>query len=235
MTELHATSDHKIIYFVSPPRSLSVTFTRMMYERGDFEIFHEPSQYIYNKKNWPEYTCWFREDAYAHFEEVKQNLFASLNKHSVFVKEMSFAVMENLLNDLEFIRNTKVHFVFLMRNPHHSAISFYKKIGGAIPRMEELLGYESLYHIYQKVEKESPHPLLIILTEDLYNSPEETIKYFCEFLNIPYHDKALHWPALDPSFDIQKEWHEIKKGNPANHWHGKLSQALDLLSPHLMQ
>lgn len=216
-----AKQDHQVIYFISPPRSLSVAFTRMMYERGDFEILHEPSQYVYNKKYWPEVTSWFSEDAYATFEEVKKSIFTMLEYRSVFVKEISFAVEELLLNDDDFIRDERVHFVFLIRNPHHTAISFYKKVGWNFPMMDHLLGYQSLYHIYQKVEKVSPNPPLILLTEDLYNRPEDTIRHFCDFLQIAYLPQALHWSPLGPSFDITKEWHEIKVGDSTLHWHGE--------------
>ena len=48
----HAEAPHKIIYFISTPRSLSTVFTRMIYGMGTFEIFHEPSQPIYNAKTW---------------------------------------------------------------------------------------------------------------------------------------------------------------------------------------
>lgn len=223
---------HKIVYLISPSRSLSVAFTRMMYERGDFEIFHEPSQFVYNKKYWgEEYQRWYRPDSYATFDDVKQHLYAAAEKRPVFVKEMSFAVEELLLNDSEFIQNEKIHFVFLMRNPHHSTISFYKRLYEIVPRINELIGCESLYHVFQKVESEAKNKPIIFFTEDLFDSPYKTVEALCNQLNIAFIPKALHWSSLDPSFDFQKEWHELKVPGSVDHWHGEAIRSTGFSKP----
>nr|WP_293108444.1 hypothetical protein [Okeania sp. SIO2F4] len=38
---------NKIVVLWAHPRSLSTVFERIMMERGDFKIFHEPFAYVY--------------------------------------------------------------------------------------------------------------------------------------------------------------------------------------------
>lgn len=214
---------NKIIYLVSPPRSLSVAFTRMMYERGDFEIFHEPSQLVYNKKYFPEHVHWWRPDAPQTYDEVKNRIFSAFKESdfkNVFVKEMSFAVSDWLLNDPEFIQNENIYFVFLIRDPLYSAISFYKRVNENIPLLKDLLGYESLYNIFERVKTESKHGAFIIHSDELCTDPAKIIEKLCQHTNIPFIPESLSWPNLDSSFDFFQEWHENKIGPHIHHWHG---------------
>lgn len=222
----------KIIYMISPPRSLSTVFTRMIQARGDFKIFHEPSQYAYDLIYYPEFAeASFKIDGFTSFAEVKENIFETSKERPVFVKEISFAVEEFLINDSEFIQNENVHFVFLMRDPHHTAISFYKKVQTTPFGMNHLLGYESLYRILSKVLKEAKHKPLILLTEDLYNAPEKTIQLFCQHTEIPYLPEALVWSNGETPLDIEKEWHELKFPQNIQHWHGDALNSNGIAKP----
>lgn len=223
----------KIVYLISPPRSMSVAFTRMMEARGDFAIFHEPSQYAYDKIYYPELTAtWFRDGALSTFDEVKKALLAKAEQKQVFAKEMSFAVENFLLNDLEFVQNPDVHFVFLVRNPHSTAISFYNKLGVWPEEWNFLLGYKAEYEIFQFVKKHAVHKPFIIFTEDLYQDPEKTIQAFCKRLEIPFIPESLQWEALSPDFTGEKEWHELKVPHHTHHWHGEAICSNGFSKPH---
>lgn len=50
------TAPHKIIYLISPPRSLSTLFLRMMHNRGDFLVMNEPAQYASVKNVHPQFA-----------------------------------------------------------------------------------------------------------------------------------------------------------------------------------
>jgi len=41
--------EHKIIYMVAAPRTLSTLFLRMMMNRGDVVAFNEPSQWAHDR------------------------------------------------------------------------------------------------------------------------------------------------------------------------------------------
>lgn len=226
-------SANKIIYLISPPRSMSVAFTRMMQERGDFEIYHEPSQCAYDKLYYPELTAtWFRKEAFLTFEQVKIELLTQAQQKNVFAKEMSFAVEEFLLNDLAFVQNPAVQFIFLIRNPHHTAISFYHKLGVLPDEWNSLIGYRAEYEIFQFVKKHAVNPPLILRTEDLYKRPEETIKVFCNRLEIPFLPESLQWSDLTADFTGEQQWHELKVSHLTHHWHGDAIRSTGFGKPH---
>jgi adenylylsulfate kinase len=215
-----ADSTHKIVYMISPPRSMSVAFTRMMQARGDFTIFHEPSQYAYNIVHYPELTAsWYKEGTYRTFEEVKSALFKAAEQRQVFAKEMISGVENFLLNDLEFVQNPQVHFVFLMRNPHPTAVSFYNKLEFYSEDFNIWLGYKTQYEIFQFFKKHAANQPILIFTEDLYNDPEKTVKAFCSRLDIPFIPESLQWESLGAGFTGEKEWHELKVPHHTHHWH----------------
>jgi Sulfotransferase domain len=211
---------HKIVYLVSPPRSLSVSLARMFHARGDFTVFIEPSMFAYAHYSGADYALpWFQKNAFPNYEEGKKEIFAAAEKKDVLVKEISFSLEPFL--DQELLQSEQVHFVFLLRNPHHSIISFYQKDKMQFSTVNTLLGYEPLYNILQKVEKEAKNKPLLMLTEELYNDPEGAIQALCSHLEIPYLPEALHWQGQASPSTLGPEWHEYKIQERALLWHNE--------------
>lgn len=214
-------AEHPIVYFISPPRSLSVAFLRMIHARKDFTIFHEPSQWAWNKFNHYELTqSWFKKDIPQNFEQVKQEIFDAAQQTAVFVKEMSFAVEEFLLKDQELITKSNVYFVFLLRNPHDVTISFYRKTTKMFDGFSETIGYKACYNIFEHINHHAINKPIILFTEDLYSNPEATVKKFCDHIGIPFKEESMHWENLGTDF-TGTEWHEIKHSQFTHHWHGE--------------
>jgi hypothetical protein len=87
---------HPIVILISPPRSLSTAFLRMISARGDFTCLHEYFSCCYAQKN--EATIvgtWLRQDAPLPktFAEIKNVIFETAKKSPVFVKEMSWPML----------------------------------------------------------------------------------------------------------------------------------------------
>ncbi|MEC7838789.1 MAG: hypothetical protein VX777_01970 [Chlamydiota bacterium] len=230
--DVFAQEPYKIVCLISGPRSLSTVFLRIIETRGDFIIYNEPTIPVYDKVHFKEYTKdWFREDSHETFEDVKRNLFESQKLSNVFVKEMSFSSHDYYVNDLSFMKNSSIHFVFLLRNPHHTTLSFYNKVEEVSPMMSDLIGVKKLYHMYEMALKHNPNPVQIIQSEDLYNSPQETINKFCKELGIPYKEKALKWKKYGENFQGHKEWNEQKSGSIIHHWHGRAIESQKIGKP----
>lgn len=207
----------KIVYLISPPRSLSVGFLRMMEARGDFKVYHEPCLLPYFRlHNYAFGKDWFREGALESFEEVKQVIFQEPS--NVFVKEMSFHLYEFLDDDL--ISHPNTYFVFLIRNPHSTIVSLYNKIGCIVEDFSDAIGHEKAWKIYEKIKAKNARPPLIIFSEALTNDPKNEIKNFCHYVEIPFIESALHWKNLGTEFNGHKEWHEGKVTELVQHWHG---------------
>lgn len=214
---------HKIIYFISPPRSLSVAFMRMIQERGDFAIFHEPSlNPFYKSLPSTPLGVGFTDNCAATTTKVVKRAFKQARTKNVFIKEMSFAADLLLTENGKFLTNKNVYFVFLVRNPHHSIISLYNKRSSIFHAHNPVYcGYEALSSCFKKVSSQAARKPYLILTEDLYNTPDQTIKDFCAYLDIPYKPEALHWQELDSVVNAQDEWHEVKTLKNAQHWHSE--------------
>lgn len=217
-----AESTEKIVYLVSPPRSLSVAFMRMMQARGDFEIFHEPFHCPWCFKANTEYAAIAYPNKVAPtYEEVKQSILDAAELRPVFVKDVSFDCEDFLLNDPDFVQNSNMHFVFLVRNPHHSIISWYKKCRFCPPRLNYLLGYEPFYRIFEKVKRDSRNKLNVVFSEDLLGDPKNAISRLCDSLEIPYIPEALQWQVLGRDFDYEKHWHDYRTKEEAQIWFGE--------------
>lgn len=226
---------NKIIIMVSPPRSLSVAFLRMMETRGDFVVMNEPSQYAYISIEFPELTDdWFHNDAFKTFEQVKQKIFELAKTSHVFVKEMSFAIEEFILQDQELINDKRVQFIFLLRNPHHQIISFYKKIPRWQAGFSDIVGYKATYHIFEKIKSQAINKPLIILSENLYQKPYATVKNFCAAVDIEFKEHALQWEKLDQNF-TGEQWHEIKQSELTHHWHDQAIASNGFIQPHIYE
>ena len=223
---------NKIIYLVSTPRSLSTAFVRMMKARGDCEVFSEPSQRAFHLVRYPKgVDNWFTKEGAATFKEVQERLNETLAQNHVFAKEMSFAVVDFLKEDHDFIKNEDVHFVFLVRNPHPVMVSLYLKYveldenctlqnKSTLEEFEDTAGFPSLYEALNLIKAISPNPVTVLLTEDLCNNPYEAVQSLCERLEIPFLEASLHWEGGESGFADGRKWHELKNPEQAKHWHG---------------
>lgn len=229
--------NHKIVYMLSGPRSLSTVFLRIIESRGDFTIYHEPTLPIYDKVHLPEMTAdWFHEDSYTTFEDVKENIFQSAKSSHVFIKDMASSSQESLLNDPAFMEDPAVHFVFLVRNPHAIAISLYRKLDQIYyPEMNSWMALKALYEEYEAIRKVNPNGVKILFSEQLYQTPELALTAFCNALDIPYLDDMFNWEKKDEGFQGEAKWHEQKVGNQIHYWHERALQSTHLASPQIYE
>lgn len=222
---------HKIIYLISPPRSLSVAFLRMMQARDDFQIIHEPSIHPHALLYYPELTQeWFSGNTFKTFDNVTQEILKAAHESNVFIKDMSWGTKKVLEINSELLGNPDIYFVFLVRNPHHSIISFYKKIPIYQDSFSFLIGYKSLYEVYKLLEGKTVHKPLIIYSEDLYQNPEKTIAKFCDTVGILFEPDSLSWNNMGNNF-TGKEWCEDKSPSEIYHWHGEAIKSSGFTQP----
>lgn len=219
-------AEEKIIYMIAMPRSSSTAFLRMMHARGDFAVMNEPSLYVFCKKYNPSSAkSAFTSNAKETHAEVITEVLERAKRQSVFVKDMGFFSPGDFIHDVDFMRRSNVHFVFLVRNPHNSIISFYNVFQTVIDSFSDCIGCKASYEIYQSVKKMGANPPLIIFSEDLYDYPQETVERFCHQLNIPFKEEFLHWKNLGENFSGFEEWNEIKLPSKLKQWHSTAIQS----------
>lgn len=194
-----------IIALWTHPRSISTAFERVMMERRDFTILHEPFSYLYYVEGGSasigqEYVDPSHPTDYA---GIKKLLLSTAESGSVFFKDMCAHCGTELLDDTKLL--SRLTNTFLIRNPAKTIASYY----AMNPKVSlDEIGLEMLCQVFEKVaglEKEIPP---VVDADDLEDNPAGTMKAYCNRLDIPYIPEAMTWEAEHKEeWDIWKDWH----------------------------
>jgi len=163
----------------------------------------------------------FRKDSNSTFQQVKETLYRAQETSHVFVKDMSFSSYMFLMQDVSFMEDPSIYFIFLVRDPHHMTISFYKKAQSVLPGLVQVIGLQNLWEEYLAARELNPNGVKIILAEQLYTHPRDTTMQLCDHLGIPFLEEMMTWKAHEDGFNGQQEWNEQKQGSQIQHWHQK--------------
>jgi hypothetical protein len=183
----------------SAPRSRSTAFLRMMAQRGDCTVVHEPFSYL-------------AEFGYADAGGVRVSsaaeLLGALRTQAVlrpvFAKETTGRRYPEVLGDAEFLGSGARH-AFLIRHPRET-IASYHALNPVAPR--EKIGFESLHEVFCSVARLTGADPLVIDAADLVRSPVPVVSAYCAWAGIPFLPEALLWsPGELPEWELSKEWH----------------------------
>jgi Sulfotransferase domain len=183
----------------SAPRSRSTAFFRMMTQRGDFTVVHEPFSYL-------------AEFGYADVggarvssaPELLSGLRALAARRPVFAKETTGRRYPEVLADRGFLASDARH-AFLIRHPRET-IASYHALNPLAPR--DKIGFESLYEIFTAVLRLTDAEPLVIDAGDLVRSPAPVVAGYCAWAGITFLPQALTWePAELPEWELSKRWH----------------------------
>jgi sulfotransferase family protein len=184
------------------PRSRSTAFFRMMAERGDFQVLHEPFS------NLAEFG---HTTVRGHPVRTERDLVRAIGELAadgpVFFKDTTDERYETVLSDVDFLRST-AH-TFLIRHPAET-IASYHALNPEV-RLSQI-GAEHLHEIYHRVTEVSGADPVVLDAGDLIDAPESMVRAYCERLAIPYRPDALSWSAGERS-----EW------RPTARWHAEVS------------
>ena len=115
-----------IIILWAHPRSMSTAIERVMRERGDFDCLHEPFlHYYYLEKSTKALPHFDREAGHpTSYSDTRELILSRARRRPVFVKDMSYYVMPELLDDVDFCRC--VRHCFLVRDPMRAILSYFR-------------------------------------------------------------------------------------------------------------
>ncbi len=232
------TSAHKLVISISQPRSLSVAFLRMMRERGDFFIIHEPGVPAWRMTYRPEKISKADyKNERGTFSEVKDLLKELGAQQNIFVKEESYAAC-NYVNDPEITKSQDTYIVFLVRNPHHVLLSMYNKLLTYGKITEKLssqkhpsIDYEAMWQLFNEIKSQSVHSPLIIFVDDLAKNPYQMVEKFCIFTDIPFKKESLAWENLIDDIGDKVTWYDNLYARFDKVWHGDAWQSTGF-TPH---
>lgn len=197
---------HQIIALWTHPRSISTALERVMMERGDLKVLHEPFSYLYYVESGEATITQEYEDP-DHprtYNSIKNLILRHGENSPVFFKDMCAHCHEPLLKDEAFL--STLTNTFLIRDPAKAIPSYYALNPDVT---SEEIGYEQLMEVFQKVKKLGGKPPIVIDATDLENDPEGIVKAYCDALGIPFIPESLTWePDHKPEWEIWKTWHE---------------------------
>ncbi|WP_409492267.1 sulfotransferase family protein [Amycolatopsis sp. cmx-11-12] len=189
----------RLVALWSAPRSRSTAFLRMIVERGDFEVLHEPFSGLadFGQATVADTTVRTERDLIAAIRSCA-------DRGPVFFKDTTDFHYPGLLADREFL-STATH-TFLIRDPAEVIASHYALNPDV--RLEDI-GFGRLSEIYDAVLDQTGTPPVLITAEDLVRRPANTVRAYCAAVGIPFVPSALEWRSgLMDEWRSAQRWHE---------------------------
>ncbi|MFF5973376.1 sulfotransferase family protein [Streptomyces sp. NPDC012769] len=183
----------------SAPRSRSTAFARMMAERGDRVVVHEPFSQVVD----------FGEvkvgDRVARGEQDVLTALRDMAAHQpVFFKDTTDFHYPALLADRAFL--TGATHTFIIRHPAE-AIASHHALNPDLGRDE--IGFARLHEIFTAVRDASGTTPVVIDSDDLLDRPADTVRAYCSAVGIPFLPDALSWqPGMRSEWQATSRWHE---------------------------
>ncbi|MFD8063228.1 sulfotransferase family protein [Streptomyces cyaneofuscatus] len=195
----HSPERIPVLALWSAPRSRSTAFARMMAERGDRVVVHEPFSRVVD----------FGEvkvaDRVAHTEkDVLDALRGIAADKPVFFKDTTDFHYPALLADRAFL--TAATHTFIIRHPSE-AIASHHALNPDLDRDE--IGFARLHEIFTAVRDAAGTTPVVIDSEDLLDRPADTVRSYCSAVGIPFLPDALNWqPGMRSEWRTTSRWHE---------------------------
>lgn len=193
------TSEPRLLALWSAPRSRSTAFSRMMIERGDFRVVHEPFSHL---KNFDEATV--GETVVRSEPDLMAALTRAAADGPLFFKDTTDYHYPGLLAATDFLRGT-TH-TFIIRHPAE-AIASHAAMAPDLDR--DSVGFAWLAEIYDAVAAATGTDPVVVDSDDLVDRPQETVRAYCAAVGIPYVAEALSWDrGMQESWRLTGRWHE---------------------------
>lgn len=189
----------RLLALWSAPRCRSTAFLRMMEERGDFTVVHEPFSHVAD----------FGVSIVGKVEvRNERELIAALRElgadRPVFFKDTTDFHYPEVLQHKEFL-SEGTH-TFMIRDPK-AAIASHYRLNPELGRDE--IGFAWLHEIYEAVIEATGTEPIVIDGDDLVAAPKQVVKAYCDRVGIPFLPSALEWkPKLRSDWEKTARWHE---------------------------
>jgi hypothetical protein len=192
-----------IVPLWSVPRSVSTGFERMMMERGDFEVIHEPFSYYFYAKEQAAAAVGMNVDPDhpQDFDEILALIRSEAREAPVFFKDMGYHV--SLRADRELL--SQFVNTFIIRDPALTLVSHHK-LNPDFTFVEA--GYEELHKLFEIVVEMTGEIPAVVDGEDLIDDGYGVVQGYCQAIGIPFLPGSLRWDTgLKPEWKTWEEWH----------------------------
>lgn len=184
-------------------RSASTAFLRMMIERGDVSVVHEPFLALTEEGAVALPTA----DGGLATARSEQELLTQLaelgRSRPVFVKEVLDYEYRYLLEHPEELSG--ITHTFVVRHPRQTISSHYA-VKPTVTCAE--IGYERLHELFELVRSATGRMPLVMRAERLVREPATVVETFCAYTGLPFLPQALTWEAGErPEWRRTRAWH----------------------------
>lgn len=192
-----------LIALWSAPRCRSTAFLRMMTERADRMVVHEPFSQLSDFGGFDlAGTRVTTEDA------LMDRLLELSRDRPVFFKDTTDFRYPRLLERVDFLRAV-THSV-IVRDPT-AAIASHLRLNPAA--CAEEIGFGRLAEIYRRARDVGGDPV-VIDSDELVERPDAVVRAYCAAVGIPFLPHALRWaPGQRPEWTATGRWHEATSGS----------------------
>jgi hypothetical protein len=197
----------RLLALWSAPRSRSTAFFRMMAERGDFQVVHEPFSYL---AEFGETTV---DGKVARTEpELLAALRDLAGRGPLFFKDTTDERYPGVLADKAFLASDAVH-TFIIRHPRDTIASYYA-LNPNVQRYQ--IGFDAQHELYESVRAATGRHPVVVDADDLVARPVAVVKAYCAEVGIPFLSEALTWrPGPRAEWRPSERWHagaSVSKG-----------------------
>ncbi|MTI01924.1 hypothetical protein [Roseibium sp. RKSG952] len=186
------------------PRSVSTAFERIMRERGDLAVLHEPFMYHHylttTDRLFPDFAP---EPGHpTTYADIREMICEKAQASPVFFKDMAYYVAETLPKDRDFAG--QMSHAFLLRDPTEAALSYARR-DPAFTRTE--LGHEAQHRMYHALVSLGHDPL-VLTADQLRDDPEKTLRRYWAHIGLDFASHAFAWDDRVPAgWEAVKGWH----------------------------
>jgi Sulfotransferase domain len=176
----------------SGPRNISTAMMRAWENRGDCDVSDEPLYAAFLSDTQLDHPG--RDEVIAsgdtHYEQVVRGLLGNApNGRPIwYQKHMTHHLLPTYQRDwIPQLSN-----ILLIRDPAEVVASYVKSRAAVSP---EDIGIPQQRKLYDEIKQTTGKAPPIIDAGDFLRAPEKYLRALCDYLNISFTDKMLHWPA----------------------------------------
>lgn len=192
-----------VIAMWAHPRAVSTAFVRMMMERGDVTVVHEPMVLLTDHGEASIPAPGGVETVVRTPGELFRRLAELGESGPVFVKdtlEYRYAHLFDHPGDLASFRHT-----FLVRDPART-IASHHAIKPEVTCGE--IGYEHQWQLFSHLWETTGVRPLVITAERLLADPPSVVRAYCGSTGLEYRADAMQWrPGERPEWQQNRRWH----------------------------
>ncbi len=184
-------------------RSASTAFLRMMIERGDVTVLHEPLLALTEEGKVMVPAPGGAAAPARSERELLSGMAELCRARPVFVKEVvdyRYTYLIDHPDEIAWITHT-----FMVRHPRQ-AISSHYAMKPTVTCPE--IGYERLHELFALTWAATGRKPFVMRAEQLVRDPPRVVAAYCEAVGLPFLPAALSWhPTDQPEWQRHRRWH----------------------------